>query len=243
MIIAVAGTVDNAGVTTLALETARTVAQMMKPKTRSIQASSALLVEADPAGGVLSDLLPHVDGRHHSSLQKLATFSSSGYDRWTDYAWEHPNTNGLLRCLFCDRQSSRTAGTILSEEKELARYLKGRADIITVVDAGRVLNRRELVSEADTVIWVVAGSHPGGIQRTKYVLAEYGARLAGERRFAVVTGPAEAMTGHVQEEIGIPVAGHLPDPSQVVGKTPSARYRRMVEKVTAAALGAGPLGE
>ena len=240
MIVTVAGTADNSGITTLALEIARTAAAMMNLKTRAVQASSVLLVEADPAGGVLSDLLPRVETHHHSSLQKLTMFAANGYDQWPSYAWEHPNTHGKLRCLFSDRHSARTARSLINEEKELARYLKSRADIITIVDAGRVLNRRELVSEADTAIWVVASAHPGGVQRTKDVLGEYGALLAGEERFAVLTGNAPAMAGRIEQAIGVRVVAHLPNPLQIVGRTPGTRYRRAVEKVTAAALGVAP---
>lgn len=230
MIITIAGTVDNTGITTLALEIARAVAERINPKTRTIQAGTVLLLEADPAGGVLSDLLSDVEPEHHSSLQRLGTSAAGRLDEWPVYAWTHPKTKDMLKLLFCDRATSPAANFLRHEEKDLAKYFASRVDMVVVVDAGRVLYQRDFVLQADVVIWLVNSTHPCGIQRTINVLDEYGPMVEGEKRFGVMTGEP-VMVGQLEKSLNLPIVGTLPHPSRPLGREPSTRYRHVVETI------------
>jgi len=230
VIITVAGTVENTGITTLALELARSMTDRVDPKTRTVQASSVLLVEADPAGGVLSSLMPEVEQNHTSSLQKLMNRPPHELDEWEHYAWKHKGHHNKLRCLFSSTLSSEAVSSIRNDEQQFADYLQTRVDIITVVDAGRVLSKRAVVQAADTEIWVLNPNHPASILRTRNVAAP-GLMMAGEKRLAALTGPPASMNGSVEEAVGFPVAAVLPHPEKLLGDTPSRGYRKAVEQL------------
>lgn len=236
MIVTIAGTVDNVGVTTLALETAKAVTRRILPKTSNIDASSVLLLEADKAGGVLHTELSHTTPAHRASLQKLLQLAPATFDDWiVKQAWSDKHLKNKLRCLFTDAHTAQSHRSLSANEEALATYLRKREDMITVVDAGRVLANRHLVKLADVVVWVMSVRHPASISRTKEMTQ--GVLLEGERRLGVTSGMQESFIGSVEKAVGFEVVCHLPDPQARLGHKPQKDYSESVERLVDSLLG------
>lgn len=234
MIITVSGTVDNVGITTLSLELARTITKHITPKSGTLQASFVLLVEADPAGGVLYDYMPDTTPQHKASLQHLLQTPAENLDQWLDnYTWRESGHKGLLRCLFSDVRSEVTAHSLQLDERTLVQYLKKHEDIISVVDVGRVLSPRPLVENADAQVWVLTEEHPACLIRARDMMG--GVTLKEEIRVGVLSGELKSMPGKISEATGLSL---LPDPLMpdpeigLIGRKPSKQYREAVGRLT-----------
>lgn len=234
MIISVAGTIDNVGVTTLSLEMARAISKRIAPKSGSIEASYVLLVEADPAGGTLYNYMKHTTPSQKASLQNMLQSPRDRLDEWLEnYTWVDRNSKKLLRCLFSDARSAIAAKSLSQDERGLANYLKEYESIISVIDAGRVLSSRELVQNADVQVWVLDDKHPACLERAREMLR--GVSLAGEKRIGVLVGELRSMPGKISEAIGLPL---MPDPvlphpqTEIIGDKPCKEYREAVDRLT-----------
>lgn len=231
MIITVSSTTENVGITTLSLEIARNLASRVRAKPRRVSADEIILIEADPAGGILAMLMPGVGNEQTNALQSLLSLSTQEYDQGMRYGWTGKEHGLSLRIMFSNFNAKSASISLKESEGKLCDYLDNRDDWITVIDTGRVVTKRESVAQADVSIWILDPNHPNSIIRTKEMALE-GILVEGEKSFAVIKGAPSSMTGSIERDIRMGVIGYLPDPEAKLGKHPSKKYRKEVDKLT-----------
>jgi MinD-like ATPase involved in chromosome partitioning or flagellar assembly len=221
-VIAVGSLRGSPGATTLAVALAAA---------RADSGRTALVVEADPDGGVMA---ARFGLGHRPCLTDLAVRARGAVD--PDEIWEYaqPLRRGLP-VLVGHPSADQCHATLRTGAPRLAPLLDGLSDHDVVVDIGRLRpgSPAQALIDAAALVVVVVRSRLEDIDGAR-------PRLAGlERGGVVLVGHRPYGADEVAEALGIPVLGVVPDDARGAGAVGAAthRTRRLPLLRSVAALG------